>query len=184
MGFQLEDGTGDSYQARINNQNMLAVITVSQAVKYFVNRQGHFYSIEVDTLVPDSTGSCFLYIKNTGDADIIVQRFSCCAVSNEVIDCYLDTIGSPVGGINYVPVNRNAGSANLVDAIVEYGTNITGLTTRSKLDHFHVAGDWNSHILRWEAGIMIPKNRTLTLHVEKGSIEICFTLTFFCCAGL
>ena len=184
MGFSIEDGTGDGYQARVNAQNLLTTLAITQQIKYYVNRQGNFYSIEANNLIPDSTGSCFFYLKNTGDDDIIIQRLSARVHSNEVIDGYLNDIGSPIGGINYIPINRNGGSANLIDATVEYGTNITGLVLGDKFDHFHVAADENTHSLRWEAGVMIPKNKTFTLRVEKGSIEICFTLTFFCCAGL
>ena len=183
MGFQIEDGTGEGYQAKVNSQNMLNTNTVAQAIKYYVNRQGNFYSCTF-SLITSGADDCFFYLKNTGDPDIIIQRLSVYAASNEVIKGYLNDTGTPVGGTNHIPVNRNGGSANLCDCIAEYGVNITGMSGGDNFDNFHVPADNHTHTYRWEAGIMIPKNRIFTLYVENGAIELDVTVTFFGCSGI
>jgi hypothetical protein len=183
MGLIIEDGTGKGYQAEVNEQNMLSVSSVVKGLNYYANRQGNFYSV-TDVMTPDSTGSCFYYIKNTGDSDLIIQRLSIHVASHEVIKGYLNDLGVPIGGITHVPVNRNGGSNNVCDCSAKCGSNITGLAGGDHFDSFHVPADNHSHTYRWSAGVMIPKNRTFTLYVVNGNIEIDFTVTFFCCADV
>jgi hypothetical protein len=183
MGFQIEDGTGDGYQAKVNSKNMLNTNAITQSVKYYINRQGNFYSCTV-TVTASGAGDCFFYLKNTDDPDLIIQRLSVHAASNEVIKGYLNDSGTPVGGTNYVPINRNGGSANLCDCDAQYGVNITGMSGGHNFDNFHIAADNHTHTYRWEAGVMVPKNRIFTLYVENGAVELDFTLTFFCCLGI
>ncbi len=183
MGFQIEDGTGKGYQAQINNKNMLTVSSVSRGLNFYSNRNGNFYSITF-IVTPDSTGNCFYYLKNTGEEDLVIQRLSVHVASNEIIRGYLNDLGTPIGGLSRMPINRNGGSNKLCDCIAEYGSNITGLSGGDHFDSFHVPADNKSHTYRWEAGIMIPKNRTFTLYTVNGNIEIDMTVTAFCCAGL
>jgi len=183
MGLPIEDGTGKGYQVEVNSKNMLAVSSVIKGLSYYANRDGNFCSTTI-TVTPDSTGNCFYYIKNTGDSDLIIQRISVHVDSNEILRGYLNDNGTPVGGINYVPINRNGGSNKLCDCVINYGSNITGLSGGNHFDSFHVPADHMTHIYRWEAGIMLPKNRTFTLYAVNGNIEIDFTVTAFCCTGI
>ena len=183
MGMTIEDGTGDGYQAKVNSENMLNTNSVTQAVKYYINRQGNFYSCTI-SVTPLGADDCFFYLKNTGDFDLIIQRLSICVASNEIIKGYLNDLGTPVSGTNYVPINRNGGSANLCDCDVQYGVNITGLSGGDHFDSFHVAADEHTHTYRVEAGVMIPKNRTFTLYVGNGAIKLDFTITFSSCLGI
>jgi hypothetical protein len=183
MGMTIEDGTGDGYQVKINNKNMLTTAAVTRGANYYANREENFYS-SVVTVTPTSSGNCFYYIKNLCDDDLVFQRISAHVTSNEVIKGYLNDSGTPVDGTEYIPINRNGGSNKLCDCTVNYGSNITGLSGGNHFDSFHIPADNFTHTYRWEAGIMIPKNRTFTLYATNGSIEIDFTMTFFCCADI
>ena len=182
MGLQIEDGTGDGFQVKVNDKNMLAISAVTKGANYYANKEGNFYS-SIITITP-SAGDCFFYIKNLDDRDLIFQRISIHAASNEIIQGYLNDSGTPVGGTEYIPINRNGGSNKLCDCTVNYGSNITGLSGGDHFDSFHIPADNLTHTYRWEASIMVPKNRTFTLYATNGSIELNFTVTFFNCMDI
>jgi hypothetical protein len=181
--MQIEDGTGSGNQAEVNDKNMISTSSVIKGVNYYANKNGNFYSSTI-TITPTTSGSCFYYIKNTGEPDLIIQRISVNVNSNEIIKGYINDLGTPVGGISCIPINRNGGSNNLCSCTVNYGSNITGLSDGNHFDSFHIPADYFTHTYRWEAGIMIPKNRTFTLYAVTGGIEIDFTVTAFDCVGV
>lgn len=181
--FQIVSGWGPTIPLHINKLGMAKTLAITQGIAYYVNRQKHFYSCPIQ-VTPTGAGDCFFYLKNIGDTDIVIQRLSAHVPTNEVINCYMRDIGDPVDGTDFTPINRNCGASGDVEAEVQYGVNITGLTPGDNVDNFHIAADDYTHTYRWEAGIMIPKNKVFTLYAQVGAIEIDFTLTFFCCAGL
>lgn len=183
MGWSIESGVGVAYEAAVNEQGMLTTSSVRRGLNFYANRNGDFYSSTIIT-TPTTSGSCFYYIKNIGEPDLIIQRVSVHVASNETLRGYLNDTGIPIGGSNYIPISRNGGSNRLCDCNVKYGSNITGLDGGNHFDSFHVPADDMTHTYRWEAGIMIPKNRTFTLCAVNGNIEIDFTVTAFCCADL
>jgi len=182
MGFSIEDGSGNGYQAKVNSRNMLTTIAVSQSMDHYENENGNVYSM-VATVTPDSTANCFCYIKNIGDVDIVIQRVSMHTNSDEVINTYINDVGSPVGGISYTAINRNAGSTNLSDSIIYYGQDITGLSGGKHFDSFYVSANNCTYNYRWQSGVIISKNRIFTLYAVNGNIEINFTMSFYHCTG-
>ena len=181
--MQIEDGTGNGYKVGVNDKNMILTSSVRRGLNFYANRNGNFYSSTI-IVTPDSTNDCFYYIKNTNEADLVIQRISVHVASNEVLKGYLNDTGTPIGGLNYIPINRNGGSNKLCSCIVAYGSDIIGLSGGDHFDSFYVPADHMTHTYRWEAGIMIPKNRTFTLYAINGNIEIDFTVTAFCCSDL
>lgn len=183
MGLNIEDGTGKGYQAKVNDKNMLLTMSVSNSVQQYANRVGQFYSCKI-TVTPSGAGKCFYYFKNTCEFDAVIRRLSTHVGTNEVIKMYINDSGNPVGGIDYIPINRNGGSANLCECVVKYGQDITELNGGSHFDSIHIPADNDTHTYRLESGVIIPKNKTFTLYAVTGNIEIDFTLTFFNCIDI
>lgn len=174
----IEDGTGKGNQAKVNDQNMLGVNSISTSLNQYANTHGHFYSM-TNIVTPDSTSSCFFYLKNKDDTALNIKRLTVHVASNEIIKCYVNDVGTPVGGNEYIPINRNIGSNQLCNVETRFGASITGLTGGALFERLYIPADNNSHIHRWESSIIIPKNRIFTLYAQNGGIEINLTLTAF-----
>lgn len=86
-----------------------------------------------------------------------------------------------LGGIDNVPINKTSGAANTADCICQVGNNITGLSGGSVVDRLVTVGPiCGSQLYRWNAGLIIPKNTTLTMNVMDGTgARIFGTLGFY-----
>ena len=66
MGFQIEDGTGDCYQAKVNNENQLETVSVSKELQHHISlNEGQVYQC-IGTVASVSPGvNTLIHIKNT-----------------------------------------------------------------------------------------------------------------------
>jgi len=134
------------------------------------------YSAVID-VTPTGAGDCFFYITNNSDIEAVVTSLKLHAASAETIQVKIRDVGT-VGGTHAVltPVNRNAGSGKVADVTCESGVDITGLSGGDIVDVL-IAGApmWR---WEWESGLIIPKNRTVSLYAVTGAIAIQATLGF------
>jgi len=80
--------------------------------------------------------------------------------------------GTPVGGTSVTPVNRNAGSGNEADVTAQQGVDITGLSGGSVVAGAFVQGGANSMKVSIRSGLILPKNKVLTLYVVTGTAAV------------
>jgi hypothetical protein len=106
------------------------------------------------------------------------------AAATETVQVKIRDTGT-VGGTHavLVPVNRNAGSGKVADVTCESGVDITGLSGGDVVDELVAGADM--YRWKWQSGLIIPKNRTVSLYAVTGAIAIKATLGFcFLCPCL
>ena len=138
----------------------------------------------VISVTPTGAGDCFFYIINDSDIEAVVTSLKLHAGAAETIQVKIRDTGI-VGGTHapLTPVNRNAGSGKIADVTCESGVDITGLSGGDIVDEL-VAGT-TMYRWQWQSGLIIPKNRMVSLYAETGAIAIKATLGFcFLCPCL
>jgi hypothetical protein len=136
------------------------------------------------SVTPTGAGDCFFYITNDDDLDAVVTSLKIQSASAETIQVKIRDTGT-VGGTHatLIPVNRNAGSGKIADVTCESGVDITGLSGGDVVDQI-VTGA-TMYKWEWKSGLIVPKNRTVSLYAVTGAIAIKATLGFcFLCACL
>lgn len=179
MGFQIEDGTGDGYQAKVTNDNMLVTVATVVSAEHHANHiHGRSYNL-LFSQTASGPNDCIVYIKNGDDLDMIIESITVNVPTNEIIEIKLNDAGSPVDGGGITPSNLNAGSNREADGIFQSGNNITGLSGGvSTFKPFFKGGD-PSKFFNFDQDIIIPKNRILTLYCVNGSILVNGMLSFY-----
>ena len=142
MAHKIEDNTGNCFGMKVDSLNRAYVNAVDQTQPDFYVGQGHSYNINTSTItLTDGTESALLYMLNNEDEDLIIPSFiylvgnSTGGTSTEDIEVkiYKNPTGGTLisGGTDFVPVNRDFGSANTLGATVKkgaQGSTITGGT--------------------------------------------------------
>jgi len=178
MGFQIDGATGNGFGAKVNSQHQLATAATTVTKEHEINHaDGQAYSV-LASLTPTlvnagaATG-CFMYIKNTGEADMIVSEMMLWAASAEMFMIKLGDSGTPIGGAATTPSNRNAGKGNQADVTAETAVEITGLSGGSVVFGF-TKGATDSIRIAPATGFIVPKNNVLTVYVATGNVAIRF----------
>lgn len=179
MGLQLEDGTGNGYQAKIDHANRIHVYAVNESLEHHTNRHhGESYNL-LFSQTADTSSSCIIHIKNLDDDDIIFEGITANAASGETLEIRLNDSGTPVNGIESTPVNLNTGFNNIANGIFQVGSNITGISGGvSAMKYFFKGGD-SSKFHNFEQDIILSKNRILTMYCVNGNILVDGFLAFF-----
>lgn len=136
------------------------------------------------SVTPTGAGDCFFYITNDDDIEAVVTSLKLHAGAAETIQIKIRDTGT-IGGTHatLTPVNRNAGSGKIADVTCESGVDITGLSGGDIVDEL-IAGT-TMYKWEWQSGLIIPKNRTVSLYAVTGAIAIKATLGFcFLCPCL
>jgi hypothetical protein len=172
MGLQLEDGTGNGYQAGITYENKLRTSATTFTLEHEINHHdGQAYSLHAN-VTPTGAGSCFLYLRNNSDKDIVISGSILHATTDEIIIFKLGDSGTPIGGNSELPVNRNAGSGNEADATSLTGVDITGLAGGKEAIDIFIAGGQSSYHLRPDSNLILPRNKVFSAYVVNGGIGI------------
>ena len=167
--MHIEDGTGGGYKAQVTPENKFRVYGVAESEQLHFNEdKGQMYSVLVDVVTTGAGGDdCFLYLHNNNDEDLVLTSFKVYVTSSADIYINLGDSGTPVGGTDVTPVNRNAGSGNSADCICQSGSSITGLNGGLEVDRIAFAGVPNQSIkYGWDSHIILPKNTVVTFYAE------------------
>lgn len=139
MSYQIFDGTGDGYYMKVDSQNRAYVNAVQQTQEDFYVREGHAYNINTGTInLTSGNESGLLYLLNSEDEDLIVASYiyllgnttGGTTAEDHLIQVYKNpTTGTLIsGGTDFVPVNRDFGSANTLTATVKKGAEGSTIT--------------------------------------------------------
>ena len=168
--MKLQDGAGKTHWLKVNSENKAEVAAISRSKEHHANVvHGNAYNYLFN--VTPVAGGTFLYLKNLSDEAIIAEGFSIYTPTAEIIRVTLAETGIPVGGADVVPANLNAGSSKEAVGTFQTGNDITGLSGGREVMHYHIAGNGESKFRNFDADIVIPKNLTLTLSADNGSIN-------------
>ena len=151
--------------------------TVSQEIVEYANRQDEQSFSAVISETPTGAGDCFFYIKNDNDLIMEVTSLKLYSASAEIVQVKLGDAGT-VGGTHaaLTPVNRNAGSGKSAEATCESGVDITGLSGGSVVDE--LTSGATMYRWEWRSGLILSKNRILSLYAVTGAVAIRATLGF------
>jgi len=168
----IEDGKGTGRQAAVDSENRLMTLAISAALQQHINHDEGFCYSTFFSVTPTGAGDCFGYIKNNSDTDMVVTALMLRCASDETIQVKLGDSGTPVGGAAVTPTNRNAGSGNEADVTALQGVDITGLSGGSVAAGVFVQGGVNSMKVSIRSGLIIPKNKVLTLYAVTGTAAV------------
>ena len=125
---QLNDGTGGGFSAKVSSLNRLSTQSVVQPQDRAVNeRVGKVWSLPFEGVDPTGADDYFFYLKNSGNANIRLTDIRLCSTVAGIAKLKVVT-GTASGGTTITPVGRNLGITAILDATVESGADITGLT--------------------------------------------------------
>lgn len=168
----IKDGTGKGYQAKVDANNMIRARVVSESVEHYANYTlGLAFSLYFN-VTPTGANDCFFYFKNTNTHPIVFEGFAAYAASAEAIDVYLKHTGTPSGGSTLTETNLNTSSASSLDATIQYGNDITGLSGGSLAYRYYIPANSSTNSINFEQDIIVYPQTTLTLYAVNGAINI------------
>lgn len=179
MGFVIEDGSGNGFQAKVDGANRLCISSISESLEHHTNIvHGDSYNL-IFSLTATISGSCVLYIKNSSDETIIFESIMLRATSDEIVEIKINDAGTPVGGTTTTPANLNAGSNRQAYGTFLAGNDITGLSDGTTILKYFISGGGSSDSYNFDQDVVLPKNRTLTMYCVNSSIQVDGFLSFF-----
>ena len=173
---KIVDGTGKSFEAKVDSDNRLHVESLSYSSEHHANHSlGEAYTLDVSQ-TPTGAGDYFLYLKNTSEDDMVIEGFTIKVASAESIKWDINPTGTAVG-TSATPTNLNAGSGKAATGTFVTGNDITGLTTGSiAYTTWHTSTESKQY--NFEQDIILPKNRTLAAYAVTGAVKIDITVDF------
>ena len=161
----------------ITKGGMALAKAICQTISEHANQEEKQAYSAIISKTPTGAGDCFFYITNDNDNDLVVSSLKLRSASAENVQVKLGDTGT-VGGTHatLTPTSRNAGSGQEAEVTCESGVDITGLSGGSVVDELVVGTTmWR---WQWNSGLILPKNRTLSLYAVTGAIAINATLGF------
>ena len=142
MGFNIEDGTGKGYIAKVDANNRVHVDAISNDNYAAASTLGDAYTINSGyiTLTGSSTTNALLFVENNGDNDLGLVRFNlnnkASAGTSETHGRFIfyRNPGAMTGGTGatITPRNLNFGSSNTLTLSTERGQNVASFTNTSE----------------------------------------------------
>lgn len=176
MGFQISDGTGNGYGAKVNQDNQLYTLSERHTLRHHYSmRHEEVYNIpgRIDNLAPGT--NTILHIKNDSNTKLMV--ISCIRVQSVDIAYTLPSSGSyfSIGygttyssaGSSVTPKNVNSSSGNTVNATVYEDPTVTG--TFSELMRWYVQANGIMYKMDASEGFIIGHNDTFEVRLSTES---------------
>lgn len=168
----------DGFAADVDDANRLSTFAVSQDIAQLLNAQGLVFT-GYFSVTPAGANDYFLYIKNTGTANIAIGNIAIkSTVATEIT--YEVVTGTPafVGATAVTMSNTNLGSSNPLAATISYDTDITGLTSVGVLAFEQCAVADTKYISNFPAGVIIPQGKAIAFKrvAATGAITCAFQI--------
>lgn len=165
MGFHIEDGAGQGFNAKVNKENQLDVFAVAEASDRTINRvDNKVWSLPFTGIDPAGASDYFFYIKNTGTIDLAITDIRIeSSVAGTVAVNYVTGTPSYTSDTDVTPVNRYLGNSNAPAATIKTDTDTTGLTNAGTL--FYITCDTTDKVyhLKTSSNIFIPPGQQIAL---------------------
>jgi len=162
--MKIEDGTGTSREARVNQKNMVDVFAVVEAEDKLSAKEGKTWSVTQST-TPVGTNDYIFYFKNTSnDTTYVITDIRATAGAATLLS--IDHVeGTPTfaAGADLTPVNRNLGAQVSITGTIKEDTNTTGLTDLGRLFPIQVETANKLAHLRTTSNIIIPPGQAVAM---------------------
>lgn len=170
MSFFIKDGTGQGYNAKVFDNNKLAVQSVSQSrLAYFADTEKASYLIATGgfiSLTTTDTETGILYLKYTGDGDLHITSIrTCSTASNKWLLYKNPTTGTLISNATAgISNNTNFGSSNVLPATVYKGADGATLTNGSIIENWINASGHSTE--EFDGVLILQKNDSIALTCE------------------
>lgn len=165
----IKDGTGNGYEAKVNENNQLKTLSVTEPYEHYLNHQKHqSYSMIVS--VTTAGAACILYLKNEDPLmDISVNPLRINVLANCQLEIATTSTGTPAGGSAIVPTNMYGGASSTANGTFQTGANITGIVKGNVCTKLWLAGSYETSNYDFATSIIIPRNGTMTWHIGEAA---------------
>ena len=168
-----QTGTG----AEVTDEKRLRVDAIAESEALHANEDGGVHFCATLSRTPTGAADVFFYLKNTSTKLLIIDQIDIYAASAESIKAYLGDAGTPSGGSTLTPANLNAGSGSVADCTCQDGVNITTLSGGVALCELY--GSTTMVQYPFPGGIIVPRNKVLTLYSVTGAVAIKVNVWFY-----
>jgi hypothetical protein len=159
----IKDGSGAGYTAKVNTENRLDVESIVRPIDQHINElYQKTFSLPFDAIDPTGADDYFLYLKNTGTKDLHVEAIAVRSTVAGTVEVH-HVSGTASSGTTVTPVNRTLGNSNSLDATIETGVNITGLTNEGTLEYIRCAVTDTNYSSEISSHIIIPPGQAMAL---------------------
>ena len=181
----IEDGKGTGRTAKVNSENMLHTLAVTQTIEHHVNlAEGDSYNA-LFAVNPDGADDCIFYLKNLADENIVIEGVWWQTSAAEEVYYKLGDVGTAVktNGADITPANLNAGSGHIADCLCYSNTadgavDITGLSGGRTIQKLWLTSAETTSF-NCEQDIVVPKNQTFTIYCVDGDTLLRGTVIFY-----
>ena len=163
MGFQIEDGTGQSYKAQVTPGNRLAVYSAIENTLAFQSRENA--SAYVWTAVQDWGADVnALWLRNDSSThDLHIERVLISPPADCFTEIYLGE-GSTAGGVEVVGTNLNLGSGNVASVTCTHtNTNVDAGAGLTRLTAFY--STIGRTVLSTLGSVILPLNAEIAINL-------------------
>jgi hypothetical protein len=173
MGFEVDDGTGQGYSAKVGSDNRLYTRTVQISEGHHINQENQKnWALPFEGVNPTAANDYIFYLRNSGNTDLYIADFRLSADTAATQLKIHSVSGVAAGGTTLVPINKTIGASPSPNAIIEYGADITGLTDDGTIYFMQLAVVDTLYHLRIGSKIRIPKGKAVALSVETPTANI------------
>lgn len=178
MSIEIQDGTGKGYGAKVDDQNRLKTLAVSETEQFHINRDnGKVWSLTFENVANTGANDYIFYLKNTGEKDLAIPKIRLSASAATQVEIHEVTGTAGGGGTAVTAVARNLGSSASPSATIETDPDITGLTTAGTLFLMQCPVANTQYELDTTSNIVIPKGKAIAILIETTSITMSGVVT-------
>lgn len=168
--MKIEDGTGQSFFAKVDATQKLETRAVSEPQDKYLNERGYAWTVKSSTTAA-GTNDIIFYIKNDGANPVILttlRAFSSAATTLTLVP----VTGTPTyaAGVALTPVNRNLGSSRTMSATIYEDTNTTGLTEIGDMFDLRLEAANTQRELVISSGVIIPQGQAMAMKTSAATL--------------
>lgn len=176
MSLEVKGPTGQVWEiTRLGRGKVLSLAQSPQAQNTLVDQLAF---TATDAQTPTGAGDYFFYMQNTGTRLIAISRLSVDGGTLDVVSLNAVT-GTPASGTTLTPLNRHRVSGKTVDATIQSGVDITGLTSQGSLERLTLIADENNDLVFVDRPIILRQNQAVALAADTGTAAINFRVDFW-----
>jgi hypothetical protein len=180
--MKIDDGTGCSYQAKVDSENRLTVLSTTKTVEHDANfSNGKAWSISVER-TPTAVACCgsgyLFYFKNTGTKTYIFEGFDYRVASAENYCLFINNTGTVACGTAVTPVALNTGSSQVICATIQDGVSLAGLANGSSIGKVYFTSTETSQY-NFDQDLVVTPGGVFAVKANTGGVATTLTFNVF-----
>ena len=179
MGFKIQDGTGSSREAKVNQDNRLSTSAVTESEADFATEIGTRFNINTGTInLTDANNTTVLYIKNNEDSPLIITAliYNLGNSTGGSGDLTVEVVRNPTAGdiitnANNVSIlqNQNHGTTRTLSVDAYKGATSEALITDGSTSISTLSSSGTGRIVISLGALDLPKGSSLAVNITPQS---------------